>query len=311
MDSGFTTSFDGARLFTRTWLPAGDSVGVLQLVHGMAEHSGRYEAFARRLTAAGWAVYAHDHRGHGHTAVDAGALGHLADQGGWNRAVRDLGVIGEIARAAHPGRPLVLFGHSMGSLLVRDYLRDHSGRVDAVVLSGAPSKNSAMLTAVGRAVAEAEACLGGPRKRSVLMNSLTFGLFNRDFRPARTQFDWLSRDPAQVDAYIADPLCGGVPTVQFFRDLLFGLRLVNSPEALRDIRLGLPVYLLSGEMDPAGERGRGVRRLQAALLAAGLADVTLRLYPGGRHEMLNEINADEVMDDLVGWLEARRARLAG
>ncbi|MDO4784139.1 MAG: alpha/beta hydrolase [Propionibacteriaceae bacterium] len=311
MDAGFTTSFDGARLFTRTWLPAGDSVGVLQIVHGMAEHSGRYEAFAKRLTAAGWAVYAHDHRGHGHTAVDAGALGHLADQGGWNRAVRDLGVIGEIARGAHPGRPLVLFGHSMGSLLVRDYLRDHSGRADAVVLSGAPSEKSAVLTAVGRAVAEAEARLRGPRERSVLMNSLTFGLFNRDFRPARTQFDWLSRDPAQVDAYIADPLCGGVPTVQFFRDLLFGLRLVNSPEALRDVRRDLPVYLLFGEMDPAAERGRGARRLRAALLAAGVTDVTLKLYPGGRHEMLNEINADEVTDDLIGWLEERRARLAG
>lgn len=308
MDSGFVTSFDGARLFTRSWLPAGEPLAVLQLAHGMAEHCGRYDRVARRLTDAGWAVYAHDHRGHGHSAIHADSLGHFADRGGWNRAVRDLGVISGLARSAHPGRPLFLLGHSMGSLLARSYIQDHSDRVDGLVLSGSPTKAPAPLVRMGMAISDAEARLRGPRSRSMVMNKLTFGMFNRDFRPARTEFDWLSRDPAQVDAYLADPLCGGVPTVQFFRDLLFGMRGLNSVAALRDVRADLPVYLFSGDMDPAGERGRGVTRLRDRFLAAGVSDVTLRLYPQGRHEMFNEINAEQVVTDLLGWLEARRTR---
>lgn len=303
MRTGFITGHDGTPVFLRTWLPERDPVGILQVAHGMIEHSGRYAALAQRLITTGWAVYAHDHRGHGRTAPTVDDLGHFGDSEGWAKTVADLRLISHQAQSAHPGRPLVLFGHSMGSFLARAYATEHSDQLAGLILSGTAG-DPGVLGRIGRLVAVAEARLHGGRSRSRMMNALVFGLYNRAFQPTRTDFDWLSRDETQVDAYLADPLCGYAPTAGFFRDMLGGLIRLCEPDAIRHLRLDMPVYLFSGELDPVGAAGRGVRRLAAQLRSAGMRDITLKLYPQGRHEMLNEINSTEVMEDVISWLNS-------
>lgn len=292
---------DGTSLFVRTWLPDGEPKAVVQLAHGMAEHSGRYERLAQDLTDAGYAVWIHDHRGHGDTAATPEDEGYFCDDDGWGAAVADMRTVTTAAREAHPGLPLFLMGHSMGSLLGRDYVTRYGHDLAGAVFSGTGG-DQGLLGKVGQLVATVEGRVRGRRHTSRLMNALTFGDFNKSFKPARTDFDWLSRDPEQVDRYVADPRCGQVFSSGFFADLLRG---VNSlPGLVSRVPKDLPVYFFSGDRDPVGGNGEGVKGVADAFRRAGVADVTCRLYPGGRHEMLNETNRDEVVADLLAWLDA-------
>lgn len=303
MRSSTTTlsAHDETALFVRTWLPDDDPKGIVQIAHGMAEHSARYEQVAQDLTDAGYAVWIHDHRGHGETAATPEDEGYLADGDGWGTAVEDIRTVTTAARDAHPGLPLFFMGHSMGSLLGRDYVTRYGHDLAGAVFSGTGG-DQGLLGKVGQVLATVEGKIRGRRHTSRLMNALTFGDFNRSFKPARTDFDWLSRDTEQVDRYLADPWCGQVFSSGFFADLLSG---VNSLPGLADrVPKDLPVYFFSGDRDPVGGNGKGVQEVADAFEAAGVADITCRLYPEGRHEMLNEINRDEVVADLVGWLDA-------
>ncbi len=291
---------DATPLFVRTWLPDGEPKGVVQLAHGMAEHSGRYERFAQALTDAGYAVWAHDHRGHGETAGTPQDRGYFADGNGWDAAVEDIHAVGEAARAQHPDLPFFFFGHSMGSLLGRDYVTRYGQHLGGAIFSGTGG-DQGLLGAIGERIARLEARIRGRRATSPLMNTLTFGQFNHGFRPTTTKFDWLSRDADEVAKYMADPRCGGVFTAGFFADLLGG---VNSlPRLAPLVPVDLPVHFLSGDRDPVGGNGKGVRGVADSFTAAGVRDVTLTLYPQGRHEMLNEINRDEVTADVIEWLD--------
>lgn len=310
MESCYTTARDGLGLFTRIWRPAGEVRGVGVLAHGMSEHGARYDHLATRLASAGYVVFIHDHRGHGRTAQEQSQRGHLDDADGWEKAVADIGVICDRARREYSGVPLILIGHSMGSMLARSYAVDASDRLDALIMTGT-SSDPGLKRAAGLAIAKAQAKLFGPRTRSRLMDTLTFGSFNRSVRKPRTKSDWLSRDPDQVDAYIADPLCGGIPTAGFFVDLLRGTQFANAPGNLRQIRPDLPIYLASGAADPVGEAGRGVTEVADVLKQVGVSNVTLRLYPGARHEIFNETNRDEVTADLLAWLDESLAPQAG
>lgn len=303
MESCYTTANDGLGIFTRIWRPTGEPRAAVIIVHGMSEHGARYAPLAERLTAAGYAVYAGDHRGHGRTAQEPGQLGHLDDEQGWSKVVADVGVICDRARREYPNVPLVLLGHSMGSMIARSYAVGASDRLDALVMTGT-SSDPGLKRAAGQLVAKAQARLFGGRARSKLMDKLTFGSFNRSVAHPRTPSDWLTRDETIVDAYIADPLCGGIPTAGFFVDLLDGTRFANAPANLRQIRPDLPIYLASGAADPVGEAGKGVQEVANRLTAEGLADVTVRLYPEARHEIFNETNRDEVVDDLIEWLDS-------
>ena len=290
---------DGAKLTLYHWAPAGPARATLQIAHGMAEHGARYERFAELLAAEGIAVYANDHRGHGPNTATS-ELGWAGEHEGWRRLVRDLDNINTFIAERHGGCPRGLFGHSMGSFMATAYLAEHSAKFDAAVLSGSNVGGGALVGA-GRVVAKLERLRQGPRGRSGLINFLSFGAFNNDFKPARTDFDWLSRDPAEVDKYIADPLCGFRCTNQFWVDFLSGLLELGRVEFLAGIRADLPTYVFAGERDPVS-KGGGIAKLVAKLRAAGLREVTERVYPEGRHEMLNDSKRDEVMEEIRVWL---------
>lgn len=279
----------------------GNVRGIVQIAHGMAEHGERYARFARELVEHGWSVWADDHRGHGRTAKDEASLGHFADEDGWARVIADLRRIAAAARKEHPGVPLVLLGHSMGSFLAQSLVLRHPQEIDALILSGSSAGGGA-LVGLGKQIAKLERLRSGKRGKSALLTKLSFGQYNSGFE-GRTEFDWLSRDPIEVDKYVADPKCGFRVTNQAWIDLLGALEELGHGDWSRLPR-EMPILVFSGERDPVGDRAKGVRRLLATLRGAGLAKVADKLYPEGRHEMLNEINRDEVFADVIRWLDA-------
>ena len=278
--------------------------GVVQIVHGMAEHAARYERFAEALVEGGWAVVAHDHRGHG-PACKAEDVGHFGDTDGWGRVLDDVRAVRRFAREQHPDGPLALFGHSMGSFIATSEQLRAPGTADYLLLSGS-NVGGGPLVRAGLAAAKVERLRQGKRGRSALLAFLSFGSFNRAFEPARTAYDWLSRDPDEVDKYVADPRCGFRCTDQLWVDLLEALGELGDVKRLARLPPELPVYIVSGDRDPVSEGGKGVRALANLLRDAGLARVDLRLHPGARHEVLNETNRDEITEDLVRWLDSTR-----
>nr|WP_237391715.1 alpha/beta hydrolase [Paenibacillus dendrobii] len=292
----------GAEIQVYEWLPSeGTAVkAVLQISHGMCETAERYRRFAEALAQAGYAVYAPDQRGHGLTAGSAEQLGHVGENG-FQLMVQDLVQLGIQVRSNHPGVPLFLMGHSMGSFLVQKVIMTKSEGFDGFILSGTNGPRG-MLRA-GKTLASLQSKLLGESHRSMMMNAVVFGGFNRSFSKPRTPFDWLSRDPNEVDRYIEDPFCGAICTASFFRDFFGLLQDIQQPEGYAGIPRHKPIYLFSGANDPVGMNGDGVRRLEAVYRKLGISDVECRLYPDGRHEMLNEINRDEVTSDVQDWLD--------
>jgi alpha-beta hydrolase superfamily lysophospholipase len=296
------TTPDVVDLFTYCWLPIEKPKAVVQIAHGLAEHAGRYARLADALTSAGYAVYANDHRGHGRTVKSADDLGFFAERDGWRKCVDDLWHLNRHVAATHPGLPIVLLGHSMGSTLAEQFMGDHGDALAGVVLSGANGKPT-FLAKVGGAIAWAERLRMGARGRSKLIQSLTFDAFNKSFVPARTAFDWLSRDPDEVDKYVADPLCGFAATVQLWIDLLDGWAAVSSAAHRNRVRKTLPIYLIAGRRDPVSDSTRQLEPWMAEYRAAGMVNLTHKFYPDARHELFNETNRDEVTGNLVGWLD--------
>jgi alpha-beta hydrolase superfamily lysophospholipase len=274
-------SEDGAQITAYRWDPAGAPRAVVQLTHGMGEHVQRYEHVAQALNDAGYVVYGQDHRGHGASVItEPGELG----DGGWPALVDDIGGLSARIRDEQPGLPLVLLGHSMGSFAVQQYLLRHSWEVDAAVLTG---------TAV---IDLLEPALD-------LDQPLDLAVFNAPFAPARTDFDWLTRDETIVDAYVADPLCGFGLDADAARQMFEGARALADPGQVANIRPDLPVYIAVGELDPVNGGLTLLTPLVDRLKDGGLTDVTVVTYPGARHEILNETNRDEVIGALISWLE--------
>jgi alpha-beta hydrolase superfamily lysophospholipase len=262
------------------WDPSGTPRGIVQLTHGMGEHLLRYEPLAGALTAAGFVVIGQDHRGHGASAQGAwGVLG----EGGWDELVRDIGRVSDAARADFPDLPLVLLGHSMGSFAAQQYVLDHSEELAGLVLTG-----TAVLDLLEPALD--------------LSQPMDLSAFNAPFEH-RTGYEWLSRDPAQVDRYVADERCGfGLSDVDG-RQMFASARQVADPARLAGLRRDLPVWIAVGEHDPVNGQLALVNPLVQRLQDAGLSDVTLVVYPGARHEVFNETNRDEVVADLLAWLD--------
>jgi alpha-beta hydrolase superfamily lysophospholipase len=290
---------DGQRLLGRRWLPEGRPRAIVQIAHGLAEHSARYARFAGALNAAGYGAYANDFRGHGPKAA-AADLGHFADRDGWAKCVGHLWALNRLIAAEQPGAPIVFLGHSLGSFLGRQFVAEHSQALAGAAYSGSNGKPPPIAT-LGRLIARAERLRLGKRGKSRVIFQMWFGDFNKPFQPARTAFDWLSRDPQEVDAYVADPLCGFMFTTQLAIDVLDALPYLSSPASLEPIRKDMPIYVFSGERDPVGANIQG---LIGALKAAGFTRLTTHIYPGARHETLNETNRDEVTRDLIAWLDA-------
>jgi alpha-beta hydrolase superfamily lysophospholipase len=276
------TSADGTGIAAYRWDPDGEPRAAVQLTHGMGEHARRYEHVATALTDAGYVVYAQDQRGHGASA-DPERLGDLGKDS-WAGLVDDIGLLSAQIRAEHPGLPLILLGHSMGSFAVQQYLLDHSDDVDGVVLTG---------TAV---IDLLEPALD-------LDQPLDLTMFNAPFQPARTDYDWLSRDEAVVDAYVADPLCGFGIDTESAKGMFTGARRLADPAQLAALRASLPVYIAAGEADPVNGGLTVLTPLTDRLAEAGLTDVTVVTYPEGRHEILNETNSGEVIGSLIAWAD--------
>jgi len=257
---------------------------VVQIAHGMAEHARRYIPVARDLIAAGAMVYANDHRGHGRTAGSVEKLGDFGE-GGYDALPEDMAILTRLIRKEQPALPVILLGHSMGSFAAQAYALDHSDLIDGLVLSGSTALDVFAKT-----------------------RASSTGTLNTAFEPARTAYDWLSRDEATVDAYIADPYCGFQGRNRSASELT--VPRAADPEQLKRIRPDLPIYLFAGDKDPLNGDLAFLKVLIERYQAAGVKDVTWDFYPGGRHEMLNETNRDEVIAKLVAWMN-RVAGLAG
>lgn len=294
------TANDRSRLYVNQWMPEGPAKAVVMLSHGMAEHSGRYARLAEALCGAGYSLYALDQRGHGRTA-DEGTLGLYAETDGWNKVVGDLASLNQHIGQQQPGLPIILLGHSMGSYIAQAYLLHHSASLHGAILSGSNFQPVALYRAA-RVIARIERLRQGLRGRSALIEFLSFGSFNKAFKPNRTAFDWLSRDPDEVDKYINDPLCGFRCTNQLWIDLLGGLQQISKASNLAQIDPGLPILVMGGECDPVSE-GKRLNSLADALRDAGCQHLQLTVYPQARHEVFNETNRDAVTADVLAWLD--------
>lgn len=284
------------------WLPevSVPLKGVIQIVHGMAETADRYTRIATSLCASGYAVYAHDQRGHGKTAKSITDLGDPGEDA-FNGMANDILELHTLLKDKYPGSRHYLLGHSMGSFLTQRILEQHGEEYSGFILSGTNGPRSDL--GLAKSLAMIQVRLQGASHHSMMLNALAFGKYNNKISPVRTPFDWLSRDEDEVDKYIKDPYCGEICTAGFFRYFFELLQGIQKPSNYRKIPKNKPIYLFAGDQDPVGTYGKGVTRLQKIYLDLGLKDVECRLYPGGRHEMLNEINRDEVTADLLDWLE--------
>ena len=280
------TSSDGLCIECARWHSRGRARAVVQIAHGMGEHIGRYADTVDALVAAGLTVYANDHRGHGLSAHSQ--LGEFGG-GGFELLFQDMVRLSEIVREENPGLPLLLLGHDMGSFAAQRYVIDHSHEIDGLILSG-----SGALEGLARVARPASA---------------GSNLLNAAFEPARTPFDWLCRDRVVVDAFMADPLCFEGLHPDSLVSFLGNAPRLYDPAALRRIRGDLPIYLFSGSEDPVGQHLRGLHTLIGRYRAAGLRDIAFDFYPGGRHEMLNEINRGQVQTRLLGWISRTLEKL--
>lgn len=298
---------DGTQIFVRSFLPEKPPRAVVQIAHGMAEHAARYARFAAALTEHGYAVYANDHRGHGHTASGRDALGHFADDDGWNKVVLDQVALLAELKARHPGLPRFLMGHSMGSYIARSTALRSGPELAGLILSGT-SHDAPMVAQGARLVAAAERARLGKRGKSKLLKKLTFDAFNKTVDDPRTSCDWLSRDAHEVDKYLADPLCGFDSSAQLYWDMFGGMAEIFASQNLKKLPRDLPIYILAGERDALNNKLAAIKKLHKALETAGLTQLTVRVYQGARHELLNETNRDEVTRELIAWLDARVAQ---
>jgi alpha-beta hydrolase superfamily lysophospholipase len=277
------TSTDGLRIACTRWSNRTPARGILQIAHGMGEHIGRYRTLIEELAHAGLVIYGNDHRGHGRTARSQSELGDFGP-GGFDLMVEDMVRLSLLAKDENPNQPLILLGHSMGSFAAQQYVLKHSDLIDGLALSGSGILDG--LAQLGRSAQPGE------------------NLLNVSFMPARTPFDWLSRDPEVADAFMRDPLCFGTLQPASMKSFLGAApRLANSCR-LRGIRRALPIYIFSGSEDPVGQQLEGIRILISRYRSAGLSNISHHFYPGGRHEMLNEVNSNEVRTDLLLWMSS-------
>ena len=286
------------------WQPEGPVRAVVQLTHGVSEFILRYEPFAQYLTEHGFSVVGHDHLGHGGSVTPGAPRVYFGPKGSWDWVLADLEERRRLAEEAFPHVPQFLLGHSMGSFVTRTYLIRFPGRVDGAIIMGT-GQMADLLTAGGRLVAQLEALRLGETAVSPIISRLSFDAYNKLFAPNRTPFDWLSVNTDNVDFYIAHPLCGGAPTIGLFREMLGGISFIKKAKNLANMQKTTPILFISGEMDPVGDCGKGVKLAHENFRKAGMTDVELILYPGLRHEILCEHEAPQVYADILSWLERK------
>ena len=287
------------------WLPdVGAPKAVLQLAHGIAEHMGRYDSFARFMAENGYAVVGNNHLGHGQPAAGGRDRGFFTDRNGWDTAVADMHKLYETTRAEYPALPYFILGHSMGSFMLQTFLISYREQLSGCVLSGSGQQSQPLL-GFGIALASLQKRLFGARKQSPGLQRMSFGTYNRRIPGCRTPYDWISRDSAVVDSYIADEDSGYVPTIGLYCDMFGGIGFNGRKRNVARMRRDIPILLASGTEDPVGEYGKGPRKIHRLFKEAGITDVTLKFYDGARHEILNETNREEVYADILAWMNTK------
>lgn len=276
-------------------------VGVVQLIHGMAEYVERYEEFAKFLTERGFVVTGDDHLGHGKTVPQGGVYGYFCEQDPATVVVRDVHRLKKMTQNLYPNVPYIIIGHSMGSFILRNYLCRYGSGISGAVIMGTGMQPPAVIK-LSKAVSAIQKLFCGSGHVSRFIDKAAFGSYNNRFAPNRTAVDWLCGNEAEVDKYIADPLCGFCFTVNGFQTLFELIDRIQKKENLEKVPKNLPVFMVSGDEDPVGDYGKGVQRAYASLKEVGLEQLQLKLYEKGRHELLNEVNRDVIMQDIYDWI---------
>lgn len=288
-------------VFARCWAPENSVKAVFQIVHGMAEHGERYEDFANYLCSKGFAVLVNDHIGHGKSVNKDDALGYFGESDGWDAFVEDARAFTELIKKEYPGTPIIFFGHSMGSFVAREYISRYGNdeAIKGAVICGTSGKNPAAAIAIKLADAIIKA--KGSRHYSKFIDKMAFGPYNSKISKPRTKFDWLTSDDTIVDKYIADKYCGFLFTAAGYKDLFSVLNKVSGKDWFCSVPKDLPLLITSGDADPVGAYGKGVTQVYNDLKAQNVSDVTLKLYKGMRHEILNEKERATVYKDIANW----------
>lgn len=305
-DFQIISSVDGAALQAYRF-NADAPCAVVIMVHGLAEHGVRYTELAEFLSSRHISSVVYDHRGHGKSIAASPGKGSFAPKDGWNVLLGDLQSVSDSVRNEFPDIPVFLLGHSMGSFLVRTHITQQKSRYTGVMISGTAS-DPGIAGRSGLLLARLLCLMGASLKPSPLLNSLSFGAFNKAFAPAESDFDWLSRDSNEVSKYVQDDMCGFVPTAGLFRDMVAGLIESNSRRLIAQTEPDLPLMFFSGSKDPVGGFGKGFKKVLALYRKSGQNRIHALLYPDGRHEMLHEINRNQVFEDIAGWMQEQISR---
>lgn len=303
-DFYFNSSTGKNKIHARMCVPDAEPRAIVQIIHGIAEYIDRYDEFMSFLADNGIIAVGTDHLGHGKSIESEEQTGFFAYDNGWDYAVRDEEVLRLAMHENYPELPIIVFGHSMGSFMARTLLILYPDAFNAAIISGTGNQGAALVNG-GLFMGNLVTGLKGAHHYSKFLNNLAFGSYNKIYDNPKTEYDWLSRDEANVQKYIDDPLCGFIPSCSLFRDMMTGVKFITNKKNLTAMNKDMPVYFMSGDMDPVGECGKGVQKAYNNFLEAGMKDVSIKLYPGGRHEMLNEINKDEVYTDILAWLDSK------
>ena len=291
-------------IYVRQWLPDSAPIGVIQICHGISEHIGRYDDFAKFLASNGFVVAGEDHLGHGKSVSTSNKLGYFAEYGGWELVVGDMRKLYERLKEQYFNLPIFIYGHSMGSFLARTYIIRYHDGPDGVILSGTAQMSSIKLSTF-ISVANGMIKRNGASFRNERLAQLLYVSYNRHCKQNKTAYDWLSRDNSIIEEFENDTDCGVTPTAALLRDMLTGIKYNSSLKNLDRMNTDLPVYFISGDDDPVGDYGKGVLTTYNSFLKAGLSDVTLKLYHGARHDLPRETNREEVFEDILTWLQAK------
>ena len=303
-DFHFSSADGRSSIHCRMWSPEGEPRAIVQIVHGVAEHIGRYHDFASFLTGKGFVAVGDDHLGHGLTVSDESEFGWFAETDGWELIIKDEKKLRDIMRDKYPGVPMILLGHSMGSFMARTYIGYYPEDFDLCILAGTGHTPVAVCLA-GRMVARREICRHGSKYRSSILQQMAFGNYLKGIENPIGPYDWICRDENVIRAYNADPLCGFAVTAELMYEMTGGLEMIRKKSHLRKMKKDLPILLISGSADPVGGWGKGVRTVFRLFKGIGMEDVTIKLYPEDRHEVLNELNKQEVYSDILAWIDKK------
>ncbi|MGL5151126.1 MAG: lysophospholipase [Clostridium sp.] len=301
----FLKASNGDDIYINIWEDVNNPKGIVQIFHGMVEHIGRYDEFAKFLNINGYVVVGDDHRGHGNTSSPEG-LGYLGHDG-FNRIVQDEKEISDFIKGEYGGLPLYILGHSFGSFIAQEYLIRYSNEIDGIIFSGSAKQDGIDIKA-GKLVACIQKMLFDDRKKARLIDKLAFGGYNKNIKNPKSKFDWLSRDEREVELYANDKFCAFVPSINFYYNLFNGLCKLYKEDRLKEIRKDIDILVMSGDKDPVGKNGKSVKRLYEQYKRLGIKNTSIKLYEEGRHEMLNELNKEEVYVFIEKWIDYINSR---